>query len=418
VHFLFALQSAYIQRRDTSIFITVRFFPRCEDGKMTPSHLNTINLKVIKVFLYGFLALIVVVTVIINAFHPNELLLTSIDANTTAKVKHQIAVKALSNNSRKVDDFNISCTWVINGSSGCRNMLNGKLLIDASLNSNTSSPAHHQIISRRWVFIGDSTMAFLFHSFNKNITSSNPCGCSYNKAPRCDMYDAFGLTKKKDEWNPPREGHEGPYAHGLHNPHCQDCLNCESYLVQCQHFHPCNNGTTLSFLGIHFSRDVEMQTEEGTNTTQESIVLSLKQQEKCLTHPFICVLNTGFHDMRILPEDGELYIHNVEWYVTLLQPCCIHLIWVQMTSVLEDGNYPQRNYIIESWNAKVHALLLKEQFRNWTSIIDPYNASKFDSHRDNVHLSAAYYKALSNLFSPYMLWANHGHLDISDTSSV
>lgn len=330
--------------------------------------------------------------------------LTSIETKDT-KVKYQISDGEFS--STLVADDHHFCTWGVNRQSlGCQNMLTKQLLMDFATTPNTTKAnkkvqRQSTIISKRWVFMGDSTMAMLFREFDKRITTSNACGCKHNVAPRCDMYDAFGLTKKKADWNPPREGLEGPYAHGLRNPHCQDCLNCNSILVQCPRFHPCSNGTTLSLLGVHFARDVEMQTEEGTNTTQESVALYLQNQQKCLAHPFICVVNTGFHDMRILNKDGETYINNVEWYLTLLKPCCIRLIWIQMTSVLEDENYPQRNSIVELWKAKVYALLQKEQFRNWTSIVDPYNASLFFPHIDNVHLNKSYYTALSDLFHPF-----------------
>lgn len=289
------------------------------------------------------------------------------------------------------------CTWGEGTEAlDCISMLTRKLLYFPA-----SEPKVPQLISKRWVFMGDSTMAHLFRELDELATMLNSCKCQFNTAPRCNMYEAFGLTKKIGTWNRPVKGREGPAAHGLEAPHCQDCIGCQSALVECEQS-PCND-TTISFIGIEFARDVEMQTElEGTNTTQESVARYLKNQQ-CIRHPFVCVVNSGVHDMIILNEDGEAYISNVEWYLSLLQPCCKHLIWIQMTASLDDPSRPQKNSIIEVWNAKVHALLQGELFSNWTSIVDPYNASLFWQHQDNVHLSHSYYVALADLFSPFFV---------------
>jgi hypothetical protein len=249
--------------------------------------------------------------------------------------------------------------------------------------------------------MGDSTMARLFYSVNASIPSFfNSCNCQFKAAPRCDMYESFGLTKKKGSWNRPVKGLEGPIHFGLRNPHCQDCKGCYSVLVECEHS-PCN-GMTISYLGVEFARDVEMQTElEGSSTTQESITKYLKSHQ-CVVHPFICIVNTGVHDMIILKSDGKTYIKNLEWYLTLIQPCCKHLVWIQTTAVLDQESLPQKNSIIKVWNAKVQTLLQGKRFQNWTSIVDPYNASLYWPHADNVHLNISYYAALARLFSPFL----------------
>lgn len=288
------------------------------------------------------------------------------------------------------------CTWSGGGPGAleCTHMLSKRLLHWPALGSDV-----RQLISKRWVFLGDSTMARLFREVNRSAPV-NTCNCQFKTAPRCDMYEAFGLTKKVKAWKQPVKGLEGPIAHGLKFPHCQDCKGCMSVLVDCERF-PCNE-TTISYMGVEFARDVEMQTElEGTQTTQESITRYLKNQ-KCLRHPFFCIVNTGIHDMIVLNKDGKTFIKNLNWYLTTIQPCCKHLIWIQLSAVLDDPSRPQTNSIIKVWNTKVHKLLQGERFSNWTSIVDPYNASLFWPHADNVHLNTSYYAALADLFSPFL----------------
>jgi hypothetical protein len=307
-----------------------------------------------------------------------------------------LAVSANHSNHNFISQANHDfCTWRGFGHEelDCTNMLSKRLLLDSKI---------HLLTSKRWVFMGDSTMAKLFSFVRASMPSFfNSCNCQFKAAPRCDMYESFGLTKKKGSWKRPVKGLEGPIAYGLRVPHCQDCIGCYSVLMQCEHF-PCN-GTTISYMGVEFARDVVMQTElEGTSTTQESITTYLKSQQ-CLIHPFICIVNTGLHDMIILKRDGKTFIKNLEWYLTLIQPCCKHLVWIQTTAVLDEESRPQKNSIIKVWNAKVQALLQGKRFQNWTSIVDPYNASLYWPHADNVHLNMTYYAALASLFSQFLL---------------
>jgi hypothetical protein len=291
------------------------------------------------------------------------------------------------------------CTWAPN-TSDCTNMLSNKL---HHWSLSTGTP---HLISKRWVFLGDSTMRFLFNQIQNqegNDAATKACKCQRKVAPKCNMYDVFNLTKKNSNWTKPVTGMEGPRKYGLLNPHCQDCSGCNSVLLQCN-VSPCNNYTTTSFLGVEYARDVEMQTDD-TKTTQESMALFLRRQ-RCIQYPFICVVNTGHHDMAILDPNGTAYIENTARYFTLLQPCCRHLIRIQSTSTLDEKDQPQKNSLIELWNGKVKALLREERFQNWTSIIDPYNISMTWPHHDNVHLDESYYKALADLFVPLLLEGN------------
>jgi len=294
------------------------------------------------------------------------------------------------------------CTWEPN-TTECFTMLSEQLLLkNASETSNTQ-----QLVSKRWVFLGDSTMRYLYshiETIQTNEAAIHWCKCQTIKAPTCNMYEAFGLTKKIGNWTPPTQYLEGPIDYGLAEPHCQDCFRCHSMLFHCERI-PCNY-TSTSYISVEFARDVEMQTElEQTNTTQESVARYLQNKE-CLKDPFICVVNTGIHDMLILDSDGDTFVENVAWYVTLIQPCCRHLIWIQLTAILDDEAYRQRNWVIELWNSKVQTLLQGDRFHNWTTVVDPYTVSMTWPHNDNVHLNQSYYEAFSALFSPFLLYGD------------
>jgi len=254
--------------------------------------------------------------------------------------------------------------------------------------------------SKRWAFFGDSTMKLMMAQYAlariNQSAQDRGCQCQFNKtAPRCDMYEVLGLTKKESAWTYPVRNMEGPLHYGLDNPHCQDCSGCNSELVECESSR-CNY-TTISYLGVEFARDVTMQTSD-TTTTQGTIAKYLQNQQ-CLSDPFICVVNTGLHDMCIEGLSDVGFVNNVAWYFSKLKPCCQHLIWLQTTSVLDMARFPQNNARVERWNSLVQQMMQEELFRNWTSIIDPYEVSRTWSHFDNVHLMKNYYEEIAAFFS-------------------
>jgi len=163
---------------------------------------------------------------------------------------------------------------------------------------------------------------------------------------------------------------------------------------------PCNY-TSVAYIGVEFARDVEMQTDE-TNTTQESAAKYLHNQQ-CVRDPFICVVNTGLHDLILtMDRNGVTYSENVAWYLGLLQPCCNHLIWISMSATLDDKRFPQKNSVIELWNTKVQTLLQDEQYNKWTTVVDSYKVSMTWPHEGNVHLNKEYYYELGKLFRTLM----------------
>lgn len=257
--------------------------------------------------------------------------------------------------------------------------------------------------SKRWAFFGDSTMQIMVRQNSitqLNQIASDLCHCQKKTAPRCNMYHVFQLSKKEAHWTRPIPGVEGPFDYGLHNPHCQDCSGCSSVLMECPGSLKCNY-TTISFFGVSFARDVTMQTSN-TTTTQGAIATYLQNQE-CLKDPYVCVISTGFHDMAIQGISDVRFLNNLAWYLSKLRPCCRHVIWIQLTAVLDLPWFPQHNARIERWNELVKSMLQDEAFQSWTTILDTYEVSKIWPHYDNVHLMEGYYVELASFFSHVIL---------------
>jgi len=134
-------------------------------------------------------------------------------------------------------------------------------------------------------------------------------------------------------------------------------------------------------------------------TTNDGEVDKFMETQSCRNGDLcVCVVNSGFHDMRILDLTDEMYIYNLREYLQLLQPFCRHLVWIPTTSVLELPNWPQRNSRSKIWNAMVAEMLNSQPFVDWTSWIDTYKGPTMMFHYDNVHLESAYYNALGDLF--------------------
>lgn len=268
--------------------------------------------------------------------------------------------------------------------------------------SRSNSPRNASTSSfevKRWAFFGDSTMQIMVrqNSISQlNQIASDLCHCQKKTAPRCNMYHVFQLTKKEADWTRPIPGVEGPVDYGLHNPHCQDCSGCSSVLMECPGRPKCNH-TTISFFGVEFARDVTMQTPN-TTTTQGAIAAYLQNQE-CHREPYVCVISTGFHDMAIPGVSDIRFLNNLAWYLSKLRPCCSHVIWIQLTSVLDLPWFPQHNARIERWNELIKNMLQDEAFQSWTTILDTYEVSKVWPHYDNVHLKEGYYVELASFFS-------------------
>ncbi len=253
--------------------------------------------------------------------------------------------------------------------------------------------------TKRWAFFGDSTMKIMVRQNSlsqMNQMAQDLCHCQKKTAPRCHMYDVFQLIKKESNWTRPIHGFEGPVDYGLHNPHCQDCFGCSSVFMECQGSTACNY-TTVSFFGVEFARDVTMQTSN-TTTTQGAIASYLHNQE-CLSDPFVCVVSTGLHDMAIPGISDVRFLNNVAWYLSKLRPCCRHVIWIQLTSVIDLPWFPQHNARIERWNELVKSMFQDDTFISWTTVLDTYDVSKMWPHFDNVHLLENYYVELAAFFS-------------------
>ena len=119
-----------------------------------------------------------------------------------------ISCKGTNNSNNNNENF---CTWAPN-TSECVEILSQKLL-DSSSSHNTDT---QQFLGSRWVFLGDSTMKKLFNNGLKGINTAAEmqCTCQTKEAPRCHMYNDFGLKKKIGNWTKPDRKLEGPIQNG------------------------------------------------------------------------------------------------------------------------------------------------------------------------------------------------------------
>ena len=76
----------------------------------------------------------------------------------------------------------------------------------------------------------------------------------------------------------------------------------------------------------------------------------------------VCIVNSGFWDMKFTKLSDEEYIFNLRGYIQILRPFCKQLIWIPTSSTLDDPNYPQANQRTHIWNKLVANMLVSEPF--------------------------------------------------------
>merc|ERR1712166_69814 len=312
-----------------------------------------------------------------------------------------------------VEQERINCTWKPGGDAPCLSLLETRIAASANESS-----------ANRWVFAGDSTMSHLFRHLKKPLHPSSiarKCGCAHKRSERCNMGSALG-QKQIVDWKSPIKGREGPLDFGKKNPQCQDCSGCNSDFLECSK--PCTQ-TQTSYFSVEFARDVEIQTTVA-NSTQEALAFWAKHQSSSALQGklFVCVVNAGLHDQRVStlaePPDTSLlyskvYLANVGWYLRLLQPVCIHVIWVTTTAPQGEKNWQRTNTTMH-WNNAVANLVLHE-FPHSVTILDHFDASKSWPHVDNVHLSTSFYQQLAALFTALIERTVVSTLSSNSTSS-
>jgi hypothetical protein len=318
-----------------------------------------------------------------------------------------VPVLGMNNETATVDEPNSMpnkkkiCTWKPGSDEECIKLISTGLL----------GPSVHQ-----WKLFGDSTMGRLFREIHRMDSRTQQewksCQCQSKSSGRCNMALDFELEKRKP-WIPPDKSKgEGPIVYGLKNPHCMDCSGCSSRFVECNV--SCPHFSTVSYFGVEFARDVEIQTKFA-NTTQENVALYLTRQQQrqaAMTTSnqrglhdndkssgTVCVVNTGIHDV-VLNLTVNTYVENVRWYLELLHPTvCQYIIWLYTTAP-QTEDFLQKTSVLKKWNEAVPDMIAGHNELSRSSvIIDHFEASRKWPHNDNVHLNQKFYKALGTLLS-------------------
>lgn len=245
-----------------------------------------------------------------------------------------------------------------------------------------------------WHFLGDFQMGLLFNDlierYPYDITSVR------NATGRCGFMNYTQMEPAK-VWSPPNSNlTQGPIAYGLEHNYCTDGAGKDpSRKLKTA------GGNLMEFLFVEFASDVEQQTPE-TNTTQETVALYLKRNQKEASRDdSVCVVNTGLHDQALCSDTNTtcMYLENVKTYLTLLDTVCGHIVWLGLSAVREDADRPQRSFSLLKWNKGVKKILQSSSFLETSFFVDIWEHSLTSIHVDNVHFTESYYDPIAELFA-------------------
>ena len=299
-------------------------------------------------------------------------------------------------------------------------------------NSNTGSTGFHRV-----AFFGDSTMGRLWRSaldawnttsFGKNTDAT---ACQEHVSDRCNTGNPLELPyqrRQESDWRIPVPMREGPFGYGFDHPGCLDCSSCKIavWYDDCSAMSEDENATTVPDnkqrlqampppfrFSITTARDVVLQTND-TFTTQETFgkyVLSShklyhgrRDGNSTTNQPYLCIANTGLHDMAIPYMEDATYVENVKFYLGILSDHCVHIIWLSTSATLNDRRRPQKNERIIRWNQMIEKMLMSSSNsgniafkKEQVTILDVYNLTESWPHKDNVHLERSFYDLLSQM---------------------
>ena len=220
--------------------------------------------------------------------------------------------------------------------------------------------------SKSWLFVGDSTMNYLFNQIQTRPSLN--CHVIKKCDKQCTVAEYIYL---------PVSAHK--------RRACKVRGPCRNQMNQCRH-----NVNTVEYILTDFARDSKVA---GSNKT----VYQLLDWYLSNTSKDVCVLNIGMHDNGHNATDDQ-YVQGVSNLLSHFQPPhCSSLIWISINNVLGLKKFGQSNTKILRWNRLVEEML-KEEYPD-TAYIDIYPMStQKKMHKDNVHLDKLYYKTLAGFF--------------------
>ena len=252
--------------------------------------------------------------------------------------------------------------------------------------------------TRHIVFLGDSTMAYLFEQFMPQIKEIFPSlrrrkTSQKKNSKQCPRLDYFGLPLKQEtaeNWLEPQKGVEGPSPFAAWTtPFCMGCNRCIF-----QKFADQSNNVTVEYIGLEYARDVEYQTNV-SHTSQETVSLYLKSQALD-TSKVTCIANAGFHDLTVQYQTVDQYVENVHFYLDHFHHLCGTIIWVGLSKTLNNKDFPQTHDNITKLNNALFETLAASPDRwNHLKILDVYDAGQNFRMKDNLHFFGRYYRVLS-----------------------
>ena len=263
----------------------------------------------------------------------------------------------------------------------------------------------------KMVFMGDSQMKNLGGSFISLFQQGN---CKEDKTKRTDrcgiVSNYFRLPEPRVWVRPNHRLLEGPIAHGLQNPGCNDMKSTWG-LYRCG-APAVHSSVSLELLGVEFARDVEMQNAL-FNSTQESTIHYLVNSTDRVS---VVVVNTGLHDALVVPKlcpDLEtrelppgtslrefvrpwvdLYEGNLRWYLTLMRQQLPGVPILLLTTSLmraSEAKHRRTNAMIRDMNARAAAVAggLGIESVDVQPLLDSGRANLL--YTDNVHAGAQKY---------------------------
>lgn len=238
---------------------------------------------------------------------------------------------------------------------------------------------------KRVTFLGDSTMARLFHRALVNYIGTK----TIKMGGRCHESQMYFYLKPSTTIPIIQKG-AGPVRFGKSHRGCRDCSACDARLVQL------SSGATFEFITVEFAKDFEIYGDDCT-TTQECVVN--KYLKRRVRYGDIVIFNTGLHDCFFSLND---YKRNLPWYTSMLKALNATVLWLSTTAVYEKTQLSKyksitRNLKISQFNTVALDIMARLNIPS----LDAYTLSLpvRDKSTDGVHMPPFFYSKIWALLS-------------------
>jgi hypothetical protein len=262
-----------------------------------------------------------------------------------------------------------------------------------------------------WVFLGGPDMSTLADYVSRKWPYQEVDDVSIEVTTRrnpCQNLLYYGLPPPRHSWQPPNISlGEGPTGYGLQHPYCADCRNCWNVLVDASFNDPGNASVKsvaqshqryVEYLVVEYARDVSIQTSI-TNYTQDTVSYYLR-----LKQPLVCVVSVGLFDATIANQSDDIFLKNMDRYLSLLQRPCGSVVWLSIPAIVEDESKPlYKNCELQQRNVAIMSMLMEKNFHN-VYILDIWEKSMQTDHSGFLQLSSRFYASLARLIVTLIVW--------------